>query len=362
MQKSFSGNRAIHRLHKRIGTSVPLDREDVLQFCSAIESLRGRRTLVLAGGVADADSVGSAFALSELLGPPAAFAVTTPADAVRKLLGKLGIENVPMFRDVDPSDWDALLVTDTSSSHLVKGIEGWDGKLEGVVDHHMPSGVGDLQGRSFTFVDTNIPSTCSMLAASIPDKRLSRRMALALASGLVVDSANITRGGASSHLLFAYLSARSGLQTGEITQMSFGEMDLAVRCNILASLGATSYIVKDHVLAGFSISPKVAARRELVAMLADLLTGGPARVLPAADVALCTLQFCEQEVVLYSLRASPGASPLIDLNKIARKISEVFGGSGGGRKKEAGGDVPASTDSQSLTEAFRIAVAEQLAA
>lgn len=358
------GNTVLKSLHTTLGLEMPLPELHIRNILRALRALEGKRVAVIAGGMADADSVGSAYALSKILGNRAIMAVTTPTNPVEKLLAQLEVVSVPLLRDLDPADFSYAVVVDTSSSFLVPGIsQAWQDKLALVIDHHMQDARSDLTGRAYTLIDPNIPATSSIIALALPDQLITPPIAIALATGLIVDSGNMARGGTSTNLVSAYLTEKSGLRPHDIQQIGFGELDPVVRSQILGYFGANPSIVAGRLVADFTIGLTQGDLRHYAAIAAEFMTGSAGATFSPADVAMCAIHLeesPERRVTRFSLRVATEVAN-VDLSQIAFEIGRRFNGNGGGHRRQAGGFVPFGTDLAAVFESFRSLVEAQFA-
>jgi len=159
-------------------------------FPAFLEAMRGRRLLHLGHKDADCDALGSAYALSCLLPGDLGFAQGLKTSA-RDLAEWLGLS---VLIDPDPAAYEYTIICDTPNLALL------DLPLPAsyaLFDHHVPGGhrfsnfQNELvEGAEWCWVRP-IESTCSILVDLFLDHDvpIGRKMGVALAAGIVTDTA-----------------------------------------------------------------------------------------------------------------------------------------------------------------------------
>ena len=167
-----------------------LDSAHFGDFGAFLRAMEGLKLLHLGHKDADCDALGSAYAMSCLLPGDVGFALglkTSAQDLARWL-------EVRPITDPDPEAYDFTIIYDTHSANLL-GLEVPE--RYALFDHHVPGGHrysdfhNELQANAVWSWVLPLESTCSILGQLLDAHGLlsSRRMRIALAAGLVTDTA-----------------------------------------------------------------------------------------------------------------------------------------------------------------------------
>jgi len=207
-------------------------------FAAFLRAMRGKRLLYLGHRDADCDALGSAYALSRALPGEVGFAEGLKTSA-RDLAAWLGME--PLL-DPDPADYAYTIICDTPSHDLL-GVPL--PAQYALFDHHVPGGhrYSDFHselaaGATWSWVKP-FESTCSvvaeqLLAHGIP---IERDVAVALAAGMVTDTAWLALADAGTFRRLANVLAPPGLYLEDVLAAIDGpNRQAARRSAVLAAL------------------------------------------------------------------------------------------------------------------------------
>jgi len=173
--------------------------EKYSDFSAFLAAMRGKRLLHIGHKHADCDALGSAYAMSRLLPGDLGFALElkVQAQSVAKWLGLEWVENP------DPADYDYTIIYDTVRSDML-GVTM--PARYAIFDHHESGGhrFSTLHNELADAAEWGwvkpVDSTCSLLVDlfqkyAIP---MDQKMGVALAAGIVTDTARLQQAHASA--------------------------------------------------------------------------------------------------------------------------------------------------------------------
>jgi len=285
-----------------------------------IASLKEKRLIITSHRKPDIDSISSVFVFKELL-PKATIALTKEKDeSAKKLMDYLGI-SASDINEIDLSQYDGLVVLDTSSTVLVPAAKG--AKVFLLIDHHQPQG-RDVKA-DFEILDEKAPAT-SEIIAHLLDKdnalgQISEKAAFALACGIVFDTARFKSARKETFEILAKLMEKARVDYEFIRRYAEPQKK---RDEILAILRGFQRVEifesGNYIIATSSVGSSAS---EVATILAE--------VAHVAFVAEWKEQ--EKETRLSARACNDFPFPL---NEIAAAAAEELGGKGGGHKKAAG--------------------------
>ena len=272
---------------------------------------------------ADADALGSAFALKEAIG--GTIGVVDGCDRVAsQIANQLKIEYV-----LEPKgEYDLVVVVDTSTPGQLNGFPLGP---YAVIDHHATSALNE---NAVFFLHRNRSSTAEIVLEVLKKMGapIMRRTAFALLAGIVTDTGNFRHATSDSFKAVAELMDHSGINYNEVIDLlSSVPQDVSMR---IAFLKAAQRCVIERVDEWIIVSSNVnsfggAAASSLVSIGADVAFVGAKR----------------DDVVKVSARARREIqSAGINLAQLMEDISAKYKGTGGGHEGAAGMDASGETD------------------
>ncbi len=267
---------------------------------------------------ADADALGSAYALKEAIG--GTIGIIDGCDRVaRQIASQLNIEYV-----LQPSgDYDLVVVVDTSTPAQ---LNGYPLKNYAVIDHHATSSLND---HAAFFLHGNRSSTAEIVLEILKTMGapIMRRTAIALLSGILTDTGNFRHASSESFRAVAELMDISGIEYSEVVDLlSSVPQDISMR---IAFLKAAQRCVIERIDDWIILSTHVnsfggAAASSLISIGADIAFVGTKR----------------DDIVKISARARREIQNKgVNLAALMEEISAKFNGTGGGHEGAAGMDV-----------------------
>ncbi|MCZ7395048.1 MAG: DHHA1 domain-containing protein [Candidatus Methanoperedens sp.] len=267
---------------------------------------------------ADADALGSAFALKEAIG--GTVGVIEGCDRVAAQIARqLNIEFVTNPAD----DYDFVVVVDTSTPVQ---LNGFGLKNYAVIDHHATS---SLNENAAFYLHRNKSSTAEITLDVLKTMGapIMRRTAFALMSGIITDTGNFRHASSDSFKAVAELIDLCGIEYGEVIDLlSSIPQDVSMRIAFLKAAQRTRIErVEDWIIVTSQVSSfGGAAASSLISI--------------GADVAIVASK--KDGVVKVSARARREAQNAgVNLAKLMENISVQFKGTGGGHEGAAGMDV-----------------------
>ncbi|MCX9085860.1 MAG: DHH family phosphoesterase [Candidatus Methanoperedens sp.] len=272
---------------------------------------------------ADADALGSAFALKEAIG--GTIGVIDGCDRVAsQIANQLKIEYV-----LEPKgEFDLVVIVDTSTPGQLNGFPLGQ---YAVIDHHATS---SLNENAVFFLHRNRSSTAEIVLEVLKKMGapIMRRTAFALLAGIVTDTGNFRHASSDSFKAVAELMDHSGIGYNEVIDLlSSVPQDVSMR---IAFLKAAQRCVIERVDEWIIVSSNVnsfggAAASSLVSIGADVAFIGAKR----------------DDVVKVSARARREIQNAgVNLAKLMEDISIKYKGTGGGHEGAAGMDAVGETD------------------
>lgn len=246
-----------------------------MRTTDAAEKLKGKRKVILVHGNADMDAIGSAYALAQSF-PPADIYAPAGVDRVsRMVVDKMGIK---VLEDCDLSEYDLVVVVDTSSPEQLQNesVKIPEGSL--VIDHHAPT--GKWQGVDFLCDDSRV-ACCEIVKQIIDDAgvELGRDAGLALIGGMLTDSGHFQFADPAMLRCFADVLERCRIPMDEAMQLTRAPVNMSEKVAAMKAVGRSKFErVGDMIVAvSFSSSFESASCRALMASGADVAFVGSQR-------------------------------------------------------------------------------------
>ncbi len=272
---------------------------------------------------ADADALGSAFALKEAIG--GTIGVIEGCDRVAsQIASQLNIE----YALAPTGDFDLVVVVDTSTPAQ---LNAFPLKSYAVIDHHATSSLND---NSIFFLHRKKSSTAEIVLEVL--KRMGapimRRTAFALISGIITDTGNFRHASSDSFKAVAELMDLSGIEYNEVMDLlSSVPQDVSMRIAFLkAAQRSTIERVDDWIIVSSHVNSfGGAAASSLISI--------------GADIAFVAAK--RDDIVKVSGRARKEIQNAgVNLAKLMENISLKFRGTGGGHEGAAGMDAEGETE------------------
>lgn len=271
---------------------------------------------------ADADAIASAYTLSKIL--PGSMICTSEdmSEGARMLSERLGI-GVRDLASQKKTDFEGLVVVDTSTYTLVPEAKGW--KILCIIDHHRPEG-RDMEGE-FELIEPESPSTAEIIANVVDE--IGREAAFALSVGIIADAARFKSARAESFETLARLMRKAGADYAELLSFAEPEPKAEAKIAMLNAMKRVNFVyAADYIIATSEVGSN---ESDAASLLAE-----------AADVAFVAKWKDRERETRISARARK--SMKVPLNKVMAEVGKSLGGAGGGHAKASGAAVKAHTD------------------
>lgn len=288
-----------------------------------LSSNSNKKIVVTTHREADLDAIASSFAISSLLKFSKLALLDEPNEEAKLLIKKLGIK-FNYLDELKRSDFEGLIVTDCSSSIILPGIEEW--KLIGIIDHHRKSGKNI--SADFELIEEECPSASELIAKNIDHSKLQKKVAHALAVGIISDTYQFSSSRLETFETLVKLMKVCGTDYSELLYDAFPPKPLDVKLSIIDAIKNTNFITYKNII----ISTTEVDEKE--SGIAGLLS----RIVDVSFVARADIEDSNYSKI--SLRISKTFD--IKANEVMKEAGEVMNGKGGGHFKAAGGRVMAN--------------------
>jgi nanoRNase/pAp phosphatase (c-di-AMP/oligoRNAs hydrolase) len=235
-----------------------------------LKSLRRKRVLLLLHSLADLDSLGSAIALKSYFKNAK---IATPDAITAKSKKLLKFLNARLDL-VDEFDFDAIIILDTSSYHMLsdfsKRVKEFKGEI-GIIDHH--SIHEDSIRAEHLLIDNNSSSTCEITYEILKELGLEidEKTAVCLLTGIIQDSASFRNASKKTFNCVVELLEKTKLEYEDILEIISTELDISERIALLKVCQRAEIIrVGNFLIAKSTIgSFEAAAAESLISLGAD---------------------------------------------------------------------------------------------
>ncbi|MBI2080087.1 DHH family phosphoesterase [Candidatus Micrarchaeota archaeon] len=290
-------------------------------FSTFLSFYSNKKLLIVTHNEADLDAIASAFAVSSTLKNSKIALLDEPNDAAKLLIKKLDIK-VHYLKDFKKEDFEGLVITDCSTSALLRGIEGWP--ILCIIDHHRKSGK-NIDGK-FEIIEEECPSASEVVAKLLP--KIEKNIAYALAIGIISDTAQFSSSRLETFEMFVKLMKICGAEYSELLYHSFPPRSLDKKIAITKALKNTEFLIHGNII----ISTTEAGSNE-----SDVAT----TLVQSVDVSFVAKE--DSDDSKYS-KISARVSKTFDvkINEVMKEVGESLSGKGGGHYKAAGARVLAS--------------------
>jgi len=262
----------------------------------------------------DADSLVSAFAVSSVLKNSVICVPDFPSDKWMNLVEKLGFE-IRILKNLNKSDFDGLVVVDTSTFVLLPDAKGWDIKL--IIDHHRSEG-RDMES-PYKIIDSDSPSCAEIIADILPE--INESVAFGLAVGVIADGARFKSARKNT---FSTLAKMMDICKSDYSDLlSYAEPELSVeeKLALIKAMQRVEFVTSGTWLI---VTSEVGAHEgDASSLLAEI-----------ADVAFVASWKPAEKECRISSRA--GNKFPVPLNEVMNEVGKSLGGDGGGHAKAAG--------------------------
>lgn len=289
-----------------------------------ITILKGHRVYIQTHNFPDPDAIASAFGLQQFLdcyGIPSTLCYDGRIDRAsnKKMLDNFGITMHPKGEITDMQQDDYIVLVD--SQKMNGNITSMAGKVVACIDHHPI-----FFPYAYQYQDIQEVGSCACMIASYfqrTDAPLSPACAAALAYGIKMDTADLTRGTSALDIeMLSHLFRRA--DWGLVTDMYSNTMEF----DDLRAYGAAIQNIQIFKGTGFAYIPFHSAQA-LVAIISDFILS-----LDVVDMAVVYAR--HEEGLRFSIRCRPGH---IHAGLLMAKALAPYG-SGGGHPCMAGGMIP----------------------
>ncbi|VVC04840.1 DHHA1 domain protein [Candidatus Bilamarchaeum dharawalense] len=271
---------------------------------------------------ADVDGLSAAYALTKVYPNSVICSSEEPGEGAKMLAARLGIK-VEDISNLKKSDFDGLVVVDTSAYTLLPEAKGW--KILMIIDHHRAEG-RDMQS-DIQIVDVESPSTAEIIANILPE--MDRETAFALSVGIIADGARFKSARTQTFETLAKLMTIANANYSELLAIAEPDPKDEAKIAILTAMKRLNFIyIGGYVVATTEVGSNESDAASLIA--------------EAADVVFVAKWKDREKETRISARAR--ASVKIPLNEVMDEVAKELGGAGGGHKKAAGAALKCHTD------------------
>jgi bifunctional oligoribonuclease and PAP phosphatase NrnA len=207
-------------------------------FLQALEKMKGGKNLILCHDQADSDAVGAAYAISRFLDGDIGVPSCVAAHA-QGLVRELGITMI-----VRPSveQYEHVIIVDAAHAAQLTGClpaKYW------LIDHHPANGL--IEGAEGGLYDP-VSSTCQLVYRLLREAGflIDRKIALALAAGIMTDTIHFHKGDAESFRIFGELLACGKLTYEDIKKLYLVDERQDRGAIIDAALRARKFVIGEY--------------------------------------------------------------------------------------------------------------------
>ncbi|MFQ6009832.1 MAG: bifunctional oligoribonuclease/PAP phosphatase NrnA [Candidatus Aenigmatarchaeota archaeon] len=279
---------------------------------SALKAIKGN-VLVLTHHNADIDALGSALALSLCLKQKGISAQVGASESVSRPAKKIA-EGHSILIDPDCSKYNNVIVVDTSVPEQLAHVKNL--KADVLIDHHEPGPLAE--SAKVKWIETRAKSTAQMVFRIIMEMKckLTKRIALLLAAGIVADTAHLRLAGKEELRILLELF-EGGIRMDEIMKLIEAPVEISDRIAGLKAATRASVFRLGELLVVFSKlkSHEAASCRALIR------TGADIAVVAAVK---------KNEIRISSRARRNIEEHGINLAEIFKEVGKIIGGTGGG--------------------------------
>ncbi len=216
---------------KQLSACTLLQEDAMLQeLINTLEASANRRIIVIGHDNADSDAIGAGFAVAELLGAPLAIPnkISPPAIEFAAALKK------DIIFQPQLTNYDLAVIVDTASQKQLPGIT-LDQYV--IIDHHK---YNELMEGTLADVHEPLDSTCQLVYRLYltVGRPISKKVALALAGGIVGDTVGLTKASGQAILELGQILKAGGIEL----QTVLGAMKISRRMDKFKRLRAASHL------------------------------------------------------------------------------------------------------------------------
>lgn len=246
-----------------------------MELTDIVKQLDGKNKIILTHGNSDLDAIGSAYGIKASFGPADIYAPAGIDRISRIVLDKLGIT---ILESADISDYDLVVVVDSSSPDQLQTEEFQVPPGSLVIDHHACT--GRWNGMNF-FCDDSRTSCCEIVkdiidCAGIP---IEHTTGLMLLGGMLTDSGHFQYADYRTLRAFADILERCQIPMDEALSLVKAPVNMSEKTAALKAIGRSKFErVGDMIVAvSFGSSFEAASCRALMAAGADVVFVGSQR-------------------------------------------------------------------------------------
>ncbi|MFH1785725.1 MAG: DHH family phosphoesterase [Candidatus Micrarchaeota archaeon] len=287
-----------------------------------ISSLSKYKIAIATHSRADVDGLSSSYALSKLYPNSVICTSEEPSEGAKMLADRLGIKLIDI-RTLKKTDFDGLVVVDTSAYTLLPEAKGW--KILMIIDHHQADG-RDMKA-DIEIIDVKSPSTAEIIANILP--AIDKETAFALSIGIIADGARFKSARTGTFETLGKLMKIAEADYADLLAIAEPEPKNEAKIAILTAMKRVNFVyANDYVIATTEVSSNESDAASLIA--------------EAADVVFVAKWKDQEKETRISARAR--SSVKIPLNEVMKEVGELLNGAGGGHKKAAGAALKCHTD------------------
>lgn len=279
---------------------------------------------------ADIDALASAYAISSLFKNAVICMSDEPNTASKELAVKLGIKYTALDK-LNPKKFHGMVVVDTSAYELLKEAKKWD--VLAIIDHHHADG-RDMKAQ-YELIDEHAPSTCELVTDLLFGRywnaadKIDKKIAFALACGIISDTARFKNSSAKTFDLLAKLMMISGAEYGELLVYAEPEFEADEKIAILKCYQRLNFMISGNFVI---VTSEVGSNESLAA----------ASLSDVADIVFVASWREKDQETRISARSRKHVK--VELNKVMGDVGKSFGASGGGHIHAAGATAKCKPD------------------
>lgn len=267
----------------------------------------------------DIDAMASAYALSSVFKKSVICTIDEPNSSAKKLAELLKIE-YKQLKELANYEFEGMVVVDTSTYELLADARKW--KLLCIIDHHTSEG-RDMKAKC-EIIDESAPSTAELIVRLIPKDKITKKVAFALACGIISDTARFKRAEKETFSILASLIEIAGTSYAELLVMAEPELEADEKIAVIKAFQRLDYVVSNGIIIATSeVGSNESAAAAAISDIIDV-------------VFVASWRKVEKET---RISARSRKHVTVELNKVMAEVCRLLGGAGGGHIHAAGATI-----------------------
>ncbi len=286
-------------------------------FLSFFNKYKDKKLVLTTHRHPDCDGTSAIFALSTVLPNSIIAFQTKPEGDLLPLVDKLGFDYV-LLKDLNKDDYDGLVVADCHTYLLLSDAKDWPIRI--ILDHHHDE--SKTMHGEFEIIKPDYRSTAEIVHDLLPE--INKEAAIALAVGIIFDTARFKAAHGSSFERFSNLMKISEVPYEELYKLSSPKKSNSKRKVVLETLQNMEIVEYGGYVIVLSEGESGASTSSSI--LSDV-----------ADFVFISTQASHETRT--SVRG--GTFTNIPLNLVMGEVGKQLGGGGGGHAKASGASTQA---------------------